>query len=71
MICLAGRMTVGYEVRVYRATESQGMVELSISVSHPPTGEALRPFTLVVNTEDATASITGFVFLTALGYGVF
>ena len=50
-------MTVGYEVEVYTAAESQGMVELSISVTNPPTGGALRPFTLVVNTADGTASI--------------
>ena len=50
-------MTVGYEVEVYTASESQGMVELSISVTNPPTGGALRPFALVVNTADGTASI--------------
>ena len=50
-------MTVGYEVEVYTAAESQGMVELSISVTNPPTGGALRPFALVVNTADSTASI--------------
>ena len=49
-----GPMTVGYEVEVYTA---QGMVELSISVTNPPTGGALRPFALVVNTADSTASI--------------
>ena len=52
-----GPMTVGYEVEVYTASESQGMVELSISVTNPPTGGALRPFALVVNTADGTASI--------------
>ena len=53
-----GPMTVGYEVEVYTASESQGMVELSISVTNPPTGGALRPFTLVINTaDDSTASI--------------
>ena len=50
-------MTVGYEVEVYTAAESQEMVELSISVTNPPTGGALRPFALVVNTADSTASI--------------
>ena len=48
-------MTVGYEARVYTATESQGEVELSISVTEPPTGGALRPFTLTMNMEDGTA----------------
>ena len=52
---LTGPMTVGYEARVYTATESQGEVELSISVTEPPTGGALRPFTLTMNMEDGTA----------------
>ena len=46
---------MGYEARVYTATESQGEVELSISVTEPPTGGALRPFTLTMNMEDGTA----------------
>ena len=50
-------MTVGYEVEVYTASESQRVVELSISVTNPPTGGALRPFALAINTADGTASI--------------
>ena len=57
MYHIEGPMTVGYEMEVYTAAESQGMVKLSISVTDPPTGGALRPFALVVNTENATASI--------------
>ena len=52
-----GPMTVGYEVEVYTVLESQRVVELSISVTNLPTGGALRPFALVVNTADSTASI--------------
>ena len=55
-------MTVGYEMEVYTASKSQRVVELSISVTYPSTGGALRPFTLVVNTADGTASIIAFKF---------
>ena len=43
---------MGYEARVYTAAESQGEVELSISVTEPPTGRTLR---LTMNMEDGTA----------------
>ena len=33
------------------------MVELRIEIFDPPTGGAPRPFTLVINTQDATASM--------------
>ena len=46
---------MGYEARVYTAAESQGEVELSISVTESPTGRTLRPFTLTMNMEDGTA----------------
>ena len=48
-------ITVGYDPDTYVTTESDGSVTLTIRVfSHP--GGAPRPFTLVVNTEDDTAS---------------
>ena len=50
-------MTVGYEAEVYTVTESQRMVELSIIITDPPSGGAVRPFTLSINTDDVTAGI--------------
>ena len=48
---------VGYDPDLYVATESAGSVYLTISVfSHP--GGAPRPFFLLVNTEDGTASMS-------------
>ena len=42
---------------MYETSESEGLVELNISVfSHPVTG-APRPFTLSVTTQDGTAGI--------------
>ena len=50
-------ITVGYDPDSYVTTETAGSVTLNIRVfSHPMTG-APRPFTLVVNTEDGTASM--------------
>ena len=49
-------ITVGYDPATYTTTESDGSVTLTVRVfSHP--GGAPRPFTLVVNTEDGTASM--------------
>ena len=46
---------VGYDPQSYVTTESAGSVNLTIRVfSHP--GGAPRPFSLLVNTEDGTAS---------------
>ena len=50
-------MTVGYDPDLYVTTESAGSVDLTIRVfSHP--GGAPRPFSLLVNTEDGTASMS-------------
>ena len=47
---------VGYDSNTYVTTESAGSVDLTIRVfSHP--GGAPRPFSLLVNTEDGTASM--------------
>ena len=47
---------VGYDPQQYMTSEGDGNVILSIRVfSHP--GGAPRPFTLVVNTQDGTASM--------------
>ena len=48
---------VGYDPDSYVTTESAGSVHLTIRVfSHP--GGAPRPFSLLVNTEDGTASMS-------------
>ena len=53
---VVGFTTVGYEAEMYSATESQGVVELSIIITDPPTGGAPRPFTLSLSTGDNIAS---------------
>ena len=48
---------VGYDPATYVTTETAGSVDLTIRVfSHP--GGAPRPFSLLVNTEDGTASMS-------------
>ena len=48
---------VGYDPDVHVTNESAGSVDLTIRVfSHP--GGAPRPFSLLVNTEDGTASMS-------------
>ena len=48
---------VGYDPDLYVATENAGSVYLTIRVfSHP--GGTPRPFSLLVNTEDGTASMS-------------
>ena len=56
--CLSSApITVGYDPDSYVTSESTGQLNLTIRVfSHPMTG-APRPFTLVVDTEDGTASM--------------
>ena len=56
--CLfAEPITVGYDPDSYVTSESTGQLNLTIRVySHPMTG-APRPFSLVVNTKDGTASM--------------
>ena len=50
-------ITVGYDPDTYVTTESDGSVTLTVRVfSHP--GGAPRPFTLAINTEDGTASMS-------------
>ncbi|CAI8013538.1 hypothetical protein GBAR_LOCUS8570 [Geodia barretti] len=49
-------ITVGYNPATYMTTETSGSVTLTVRVfSHP--GGAPRPFTLVVNTQDGTATV--------------
>ncbi|CAI8013544.1 hypothetical protein GBAR_LOCUS8570 [Geodia barretti] len=49
-------INVGYDPISYVASEGQGSVELTIVIFDPPVGGAPRPFTLVINTQDGTAS---------------
>ena len=50
-------ITVGYNPVFYTTTEGQGSVVLNITIFDPPTWGTPRPFTLVVNTQDGTASM--------------
>ena len=50
-------ITVGYNPVFYTTTEGQGSVVLNITIFDPPTGGTPQPFTLVVNTQDGTASM--------------
>ena len=55
MLSSLEQIAVGYDPDTYVTTETSGSVNLTVRVfSHP--GGAPRPFTLVVNTEDGTAS---------------
>ena len=56
MSFLSEPVTVGYDSDSYVTTETDGSVTLTIRVFSHPAG-APRPFTLVVNTEDGTASM--------------
>ena len=56
---------MGYDAEVYTATESQREVELYIAVTNPSAGGALRPFTLVINTDNGTASNSFLIMFTA------
>ena len=49
-------ITVGYNPILYTTSQGQGAVVLNITVFDPLTRGSPRPFTLVVNTEDGTAS---------------
>ena len=50
-------IAVGYDPQSYVTSEGAGSVDLTIRVfSHP--GGAPRPFSLLVNTEDGTASMS-------------
>ena len=53
---ILGFVRVGFEVNVYISLESQGLVELSVVVTDPPSG-APRPFSLSLNTVDETAGV--------------
>ena len=54
---LLERIEIGYDPDSYVTNESAGSVDLTIRVfSHP--GGAPRPFSLLVNTEDGTASMS-------------
>ena len=48
---------MGYNPVFYTTTEGQGSVVLNITIFDPPAGGTTRPFTLVVNTQDGTASM--------------
>ena len=48
---------VGYNPVFYTTTEGQGFVVLNITIFDPPAGGTPRPFTLVINTQDDTASM--------------
>ena len=48
-------ITLGYNSTLYFTSESRGIVELNIHLLHPP-GGAPQPFTITVNTHNATAS---------------
>ena len=50
-------MTVGFEAEMYTVTESQELVELSISIIDPPSDGALRPFTLSLDTKNGSAGM--------------
>jgi hypothetical protein len=57
------QISVGYDPDTYVTTETSGSVNLTVRVfSHP--GGAPRPFTLVVNTEDGTATVAMFLMET-------
>ena len=56
-------ITVGYNPVLYTTTEGQGFVVLNITIFDPPTGGTPRPFTLVVNTQDGTASMFSLVHI--------
>ena len=49
-------ITVGYDPDSYVTTETAGVATLNIRVFSHPIG-APRPFTLIVNTNDCTASM--------------
>ena len=49
-------ITVGYSLVTYTTTESQGRVEVTVIIIQPPSRRAPRSFSIIMNTEDATAS---------------
>ena len=57
MCVFIGQIEVGYDPDSYVTSESAGSVELTIRVFSRP-GGAPRPFSLLVNTEDGTASMS-------------
>ena len=54
---IIGTMIVGFEAEMYTVTESQELVELSITIIDPPTEGALRPFTLLLYTNNGSAGM--------------
>ena len=57
VICHSGPIEVGYDLVSFMTTETAGFVDLTIRVfSHP--GGSPRPFSLAINTEDGTASMS-------------
>jgi hypothetical protein len=59
-------ITVGYDPATYTTTESDESVTLTVRVfSHP--GGAPRPFTLVINTQDGTATVAGNDYVPVTG----
>ena len=52
-----GIMIVGFETEMYTVIESQELVELSITIIDPPSEGALRPFTLLLDTNNGSAGM--------------
>ena len=48
-------ITVGFENTVYTVTERQGMVEISVVVTSPPSGGTPLDFSLSVMLQNSTA----------------
>ena len=53
----SGPIQVGYDLAMYRTSETEGLVTLNIHVFSHPTEGALRPFNLTVSTRDDTAGM--------------
>ena len=53
---------MGYETEIYTVSESERQVELSITITDPPSGAPI-PFTLLLNTRDISASMNTTVQL--------
>ena len=50
-------MIVGFEAEMHTVTETQELVELSITIIDPPSEGALRPFTLLLDTNNGSAGM--------------
>ena len=53
-------ITVGYVETAVSVFESEGVAQLTVAISEPPQGVAIETtFTLLVNTNDGTATAAG------------